>query len=238
MKSFIPVLLMAAFLGSAAVFAQQKNVTSVDTAKSIKAIAAVKGADARKDTVTSRHLGKIKLTTSPDSAEVSVDSVARGVSPSTVDSLKPGDHVLIVKHKGYFGKKVNVEVVADSAVTIDIALVKPASVVVQSDPASATVILDGKEAGVTPFENAKMKPGEHTLRIAKDKYVPVDVKVNAVEGKTDSLSFLLVAETTKPATVESKQGTKIGLDTTILIVLTSIFAVFGIVILGIESGSK
>jgi PEGA domain len=236
MKSAITFLFLFIFLGT--VSAQQKKPGFSDTVKAVKT---VKDSAAKKDSVVTIHFGKIKVAATPESSEVSVDSVVRGLSPVTVDSLKPGPHILIVKQKGYFGKKVNVDVVQDSVVAVDVALVKPAVLVVASDPAGAKIVFDGKESGVTPYENAKVKPGDHTLRLEKDLFVPLDLKIAATEGKTDSLSFTLVA--VKPPqiaapTASPQPTTKRGLDTTILIILTSLFVVFGIALFAVESGSK
>jgi hypothetical protein len=238
MKSSIAALLLLALCASSPLLAQQNKPAVADTSKNLKVVKPARDSVVKRDSAIAGRFGKIYLTTKPDTAEVSLDSVARGNSPCVLDSLKPGDHVLIVKRKGYFGKKVNVVVPADSTIPVDVALVKPATIFVSSVPESSTVKIDGKDAGVTPYENGKVKPGEHVLRIAKDKFVPVDITIVAAEGKTDSLSFSLVAEAPKSVVEPKKPGTKLGLDTTILIVLTGVFAVFGLVIIGVESGSK
>jgi hypothetical protein len=242
MKSTMPFIFLYTLLGTSLLFAQQKN-PGVQGA--VKASVAVKDTTVKKDTVAALHFGRISLTTQPETADVSVDSVFKGSSPLTLDSLVPGGHVLIIKRKGYFGKKVTVEVKADSTLPIDVALVKPGMFVITSNPIGAKVFIDGKESGVTPCENAKIKPGSHVLRLEKEQYVPFEMTIVATEGKTDSLSFTLVAAKPQPPAQTApvtQQNTPAavhrGLDTTILIVLASIFVVFGIVIFAAESGSK
>ena len=242
MKATISFLFFYVLLGTTLLFAQQKNPGAPGT---VKAALAVKDTMVKKDTVAALHFGRINLTTQPETADVSVDSVFKGNSPLTLDSMVPGGHVLIIKRKGYFGKKVTVEVKADSTLPVDVVLVKPGMFVISSNPTGARVFVDGKESGVTPFENAKIKPGDHVLRLEKEQYVPFEMTIAATEGKTDSLSFSLVALKPQPLAqaapvTQPKVPTSVkhGLDTTILIVLASIFVVFGIVIFATEAGSK
>jgi hypothetical protein len=239
MKYVLSFIFLFMVLGSAAAAggAQQKRSGPADT---VKAAMAVNDSAAKKDSVAAAvRFGRIKVTATPETAEVSVDSIARGTSPLTLDSLKPGAHVLIIKQKGYFGKKVSVDVMPDSTLTIDVALVKPAAFFVASAPAGAKVIFDGKESGVTPYENAKVKPGDHTVRLEKEQFAPLDLKIAATEGKTDSLSFALVALKPQAAQPAPQQpAAKRGIDTVILVVLTSLVVIFGIAIFAAESGSK
>lgn len=231
MKPAIMFLFLFVFIGTVAAAGGKSGLP--DTVGAVKT---VKDSAAKKDSAVTVHFGKILVTATPESAEVSVDSIVKGTSPLTLDSLRPGPHVLIVKQKGYFGKRVSVDVVQDSVVAVAVSLVKPAALVVASDPAGARIVFDGKEAGVTPYENAKVKPGDHTLRLEKDSFVPLDLKIAATEGKTDSLSFTLVA--VKPQTVAQTAPPRHGIDTTILIILTGLFVVFGIALFAVESGSK
>jgi hypothetical protein len=236
MKSAMPFLFLFALCGSTIVSAQQKNPGAHDT---VKTVSAVKDSMVKKDAVAALHFGRISLTTQPETADVSIDSVFKGSSPLALDSIAPGGHVLIIKRKGYFGKKVSVEVKADSTLSVDVSLVKPGTFVVASNPPGAKVFIDGKESGVTPCENAKIKPGAHALLIEKEQYVPLEMTIAATEGKTDSLSFSLVALKPQSLTQTAKPvAEKRGIDTTILIVLASIFVVFGIVVFAAESGSK
>jgi PEGA domain len=239
MKPAITFLFLFVFIGTVAAAggAVQKKAGVPDTVGAVKT---VKDSAAKKDSAVAVHFGKVTVAATPESAEVSVDSIVKGTSPLTLDSLRPGPHVLIVKQKGYFGKKVIVDVVQDSVIAVAVSLVKPAALVVASDPAGARIVFDGKDAGVTPYENAKVKPGDHTLRLEKDSFVPLDLKIAATEGRTDSLSFTLVA--VKPQTgaqaAPPQPAAKHGIDTTILIILTSLFVVFGIALFAVEAGSK
>ncbi|HMD67836.1 MAG TPA: PEGA domain-containing protein [Chitinivibrionales bacterium] len=187
------------------------------------------------DTATRLHFGHLSISTVPAGAEVSLDSVQKGQSPLTLDSLVPGTHVLIVKAAGYFGKKVSVDVPADSAVSLKVTLVLPARLVVVSQPSGAAAFLDNKELGVTPCDNPRIKPGDHTLKIEKAGFAPLEKRMALTEGKTDTASATLqplaAAGTVQKAAPAAK---KKGFDRIAAIIAVGAFVVFGVAILAVE----
>jgi hypothetical protein len=180
--------------------------------------------------------GRIAVTSIPEQAEVSVDSVAKGACPVTIDSLQQGMHVLIVRKKGYFGKKITVKVPPDSTVTVAVSLVKPGRLVLKSDPDQARVFLDGKEAGTTPYENATLKPGSHTVRCEKDSYAPFEKQLVVAEGSDDTLSVALspVREPQQEAKKAPAPAKKSSFDKVTTAIVAGLFAVFGIILFSIE----
>jgi|GEM_PF-1355471 hypothetical protein len=186
------------------------------------------------DAAASPHFGRLAIVTTPADAEVSLDSVMKGHGPLTLDSLMPGLHTLIVKAPGYFGKKVSMDVPADSTVNVSVALVLPARLVVISTPAGAATFLDGKELGVTPCDNSRVKPGKHTLKLDKAGYVPLEKAVSLSEGAADTLSLVLqplasTAVPQKPIPAPAK-----GFDKIAALVAVGAFVLFGVVVLVVE----
>lgn len=194
-----------------------------------------KDSTAVKDSTARPVYSRMSITTEPAQAEVSLDSVAKGESPLTIDSVTRGTHMLIIKKKGYFGKKVSVDVAGDSVVDVTVTLVAPGCLVVTSEPSGAGVFLDGKDLGVTPWENAKLKPGVHALSLHKDGFAAFEKQITVSEGKTDSISIVLQL---KPAakTMGSTAGKSkpVRFDRVAAIVAGCVFVAFGIGLLAIE----
>jgi len=188
-----------------------------------------------KDSAARPAYGRLSITTEPAQAEVMLDSAARGQSPCVLDSVTPGPHVLIIKKKGFFGKKVSIDVPADSMVALPVTLVAPGGLVVTTRPSGARVLLDGKEMGVTPWENAKLRPGTHAFACEKDGFAAYEKQVTVVEGKTDSLSFALEPKPAAPAAAPVKEkGKPVGFDKVTAIVVGCVFVVFAIVLLAVD----
>jgi PEGA domain len=163
----------------------QKPQVMADSAKPI----------VKKDTLVSdtaqTGFGRLHVISRPDSAQVVVDSAIQGIAPFSLDSIAPGPHTILVKKKGYFGKKINIVVRPQATEEISVFLVKPGSVFVKSDPAGAHCLIDGKEAGNTPCEIAKLKPGDYDLSVRLVNRAAQDRRITVAESKCDTLFFSL-----------------------------------------------
>lgn len=69
---------------------------------------------------------------------------------------------------------------------------QPSRFVVRSTPAGASLALDGKPVGRTPFD-LELKAGEHVLRVSSQGYRPIEKTVSVVAGVDESVSLDLVA---------------------------------------------
>jgi hypothetical protein len=104
-----------------------------------------------------------------------------------------------------------------------------------SEPSGAGVFLDGKDMGMTPWENAKLKPGAHALACQKDGFAAFEKQITVSEGKTDSLSIALQPKPAAKATESTAGKSKpVRFDRVAAIVAGCVFVVFGIVLLSVE----
>lgn len=60
-----------------------------------------------------------------------------------------------------------------------------------SDPAGATIFIDGNAMGKTPTSLKGVDPGEHVLRLAKDGYVDAETTVTLSVGETRNIKMTL-----------------------------------------------
>lgn len=76
---------------------------------------------------------------------------------------------------------------------VDALALEPAVVAVTSDPAGATIYIDGKKVGTTPLEQA-LSAGDHRAEARKDGFVTQTRELKAVQGIREALSFELLPE--------------------------------------------
>ena len=62
-----------------------------------------------------------------------------------------------------------------------------AAVAVTSDPSGADVYLDGRSIGLTPVARADLAPGDHTVRVERQGFFPVEKTVSLEAGKETTL---------------------------------------------------
>ena len=106
----------------------------------------------------------LAVTSEPEQARVFIDGAAVGATPYSGE-LAPGTHTVAVESTGR--QRQERQVVGRPGRDVQLAFVLPAmpkdpALTVESDPVGATVILDGKERGRTPFL-APVPPGRHEV---------------------------------------------------------------------------
>lgn len=157
-----------------------KTVPTPDTAKADTAI------------VEDSVVGTLVITTTPENAVVVFDDVSKGKSPVTINDVSVGKHSIIIKKKGHFLKKASITVTGGTESKLHFQLIKPAKITITSDPSGATVNINGKIKGKTPYSDSKIKPGECKLILSKDGFDDKELSMLPVNGGVDSLHFSFV----------------------------------------------
>ncbi len=118
--------------------------------------------------------GPAQIDSTPQGAQFQVDGKndPSWVTPFTVSGLTPGKHIISTNKAGYSSEIRSVEVAAGSKASLVLHLAPiNALLVVNSTPAGADVIIDGKPtARVTPAQFAVEK-GSHTVLLRKQGYL-------------------------------------------------------------------
>jgi hypothetical protein len=245
LKLFLTFFVWYAFSQAAG---PQKPEAANGPAAAAPGAAAQQTVAAHKDTAAARVADSIKtgfarltIQSQPDSAAVVIDSLEKGVTPARFDSLTPGLHTMLIKKKGYFVKKITTMLSPDSLHAISVVLVRPGGIAVRTEPAGATLYLDNKETGTTPFENTKLKPGAYALRLERAHYQTVERSVTVAEAACDTLFITLPLSKAFTDSVENAQkeaARKKGkFKRTVDLLVVGAFLVFGAVIFLIEAGS-
>jgi hypothetical protein len=89
----------------------------------------------------------------------------------------------------------------------------PAGLRIETEPAGATVSIDGKELGVSPLTVPNVTPGLRTVRVFRDGYAPTELSLEvAPEVALAPLRFSLQAVDSKAAVTSEPAGAAVALD--------------------------
>jgi len=99
-------------------------------------------------------------------------------------------------------RALTAQLVAPMLAQLAAAAVVPPRLLVVSDPPAALVHIDGRLAGVTPYERDVL-PGEHTLRVTYDRHAPAERRFSARSGDTTRVALELQRS---PATLRLRGG--------------------------------
>jgi serine/threonine protein kinase len=118
--------------------------------------------------------GSIQVDSNPQGAQIQIDgkSDPSWVTPFNLSGLTPGKHILVASKTGYVAETHSVDVTAASKSFVALQLFpSSAQIAVNSNPAGAEIVLDGRNTGrVTPAQFAVEK-GPHTILLRKAGYL-------------------------------------------------------------------
>jgi hypothetical protein len=129
--------------------------------------------------------GAMDLRSVPGGASVVIGETYRGKTPLTVSDLPPGTHDVIFSQFGY--QKLSTRVLVESGrITEVTATLVPATgaLAITSVPAGATVLVDGKNTGITPVTAGNLTPGNHTVAGSLDGYASLQQTVTVIPGQS------------------------------------------------------
>jgi len=118
---------------------------------------------------------RVRIDSQPPGAAVQVDGAEVGVTPLETELLQ-GEHTLVLTLDKYQPLSLQQQVQAGTGLVLDALRLQPADgrLVLDSDPAGASVSIDGAFQGTTPVTLALASGSAHVLRLTKPGYQPFD----------------------------------------------------------------
>ena len=135
--------------------------------------------------------GGLSLDSSPQGAEVQIDGRHEPgwVTPFTVTGLTVGGHTVSFSKAGHTGVSRTAQVAAGQNAVLAVQMAELAATIsVSSEPAGASVLLDGKDTGkVTPAQIVVAK-GSHKVVVRKQGYLEASGTLETVPGQPAQFS--------------------------------------------------
>jgi hypothetical protein len=141
--------------------------------------------------------GSLYVTSSPVGAQVYVDGVYRGSSPTTVGSLSQGTHTVLLSLSGYQDstRTVSINTGLTTAISANLVKIPPSTTYgtlsISSSPSAAETYVDNVFRGYSPLTLTDITPGSHaiTFRLAGYQDWMGTVQVNG--GQTTTMQGTL-----------------------------------------------
>jgi len=135
--------------------------------------------------------GSLFIRSDPSRSGVFLAGEYAGMTPLEIGNLTPGVYPLTIAKYGYANSSMEVKVVAGERSTAEVTL-EPLSggeILVNTDPAGATVSVDGVPSGVSPAGIANLSLGNHTIAATLEGYQPVEAQVMLEPGDTKTVNL-------------------------------------------------
>ena len=143
-----------------------------------------------------------------EGADIYVNNELKGRSKWT-GALKAGEYVVECKQEGHrpTSQGITVEVNADKSIELQRPIPITGYVSVISDPAGATVFIDGKESGKTPCNIKDVLVGNRKVTLTLTSYAQATKEVVVKEGEVADVNLTLKNTATSTfTTTTQKQG--------------------------------
>jgi hypothetical protein len=136
--------------------------------------------------------GTMVLSSFPDETSVVVDTEYKGKTPLTLEGLEPGIYNVTFSRFGYhkFSTPVKVESGSVSEVTASLEQ-ETGGLAINTSPAGARVMVDGADAGISPFIITNLPAGNHTLNVSLAGYTLQEQPVNVIANQTRAVNLVL-----------------------------------------------
>ena len=142
--------------------------------------------------------GTVEFKVRPPGAIVHIDGNPVGPSPIRIQDIAPGDHSYTVTSDGFEPSHGEFAFATGKNLYFDLELLSSAGLFhVGSQPAGATVWIDGEQLGVTPLELTDVELGEHQVRVALEGYAEIFRPVDTTDGRKGALDLTMVDHGTK-----------------------------------------
>ncbi len=155
------------------------------------------------------------VSSTPEGAFIILDGDSTGyVTPANLE-IDPGDHILELKLNGYNDYTVSFSVEKGDTYTINAILNDSITLIVNSTPEGATIILDGNNTGFLTPATLEIVPGEHELRLELVGYQSYVGTFYINGGDTYTVNVILENITTTSLQISSvPSGASIYVDGT------------------------
>ncbi len=112
---------------------------------------------------------EFRVAAEPSSARISIDGAVVGTG-TYAGAVQPGRRAILIEADDFAPHRREIDVAADAG-AVDIGTISlsplPARVAIRSNPAGATVLVNGDFRGATPLETQLAAAGEHRLSVRK-----------------------------------------------------------------------
>lgn len=165
--------------------------------------------DVKLDPIT----GLILVRSTPIGADVKVDGADRGKTPLLLTDLPVGRYRVNVSAVGFVSKDVELTVENRTPQALTVALASDsATLIVDSKPQGAAVVVNGLTKGTTPCEIDRLPTGENAVSITLADHLPFQQKVKLQAGDVQKIEATLSPQPASLSVISTPAGAKVYVD--------------------------
>ena len=154
----------------------------------------------------------ISIFSEPDGADVYLDGVSKGKSPLLMKEIEGGTHLIKIEKDGY--KKIE-ETFNANQVSMEkkyALLPVTGGLSIETDPDGAEVMIDGKNAGLSPLQLSGLSAKKYLVHLEKKGFTSKTLTVDIQGEKITQIKETLIQMDTQPPTITFVPLEKVGME--------------------------
>ncbi len=157
--------------------------------------------------------GTLNIETDPSDAEVFINGISRGKTPTTIDRIPEGSVTIDIKTAGYEPHTRQVSLAAGEVQKINLAMKPlPGTILIVSIPNDARVYINDEFKGTTPFTFEKVPPATYRIRVERPGCEPNARDVVVEKSASLTEEFRMTKITGRIEVVTAPAGATVLLD--------------------------
>jgi hypothetical protein len=157
--------------------------------------------------------GTLTIETDPADAEVFINGISRGKTPTTIERIPEGSVNIEIKSLGYESHARQVSLAAGEVQKINLSLKPlPGTIQIVSIPSEARVYVNDEFKGMTPFTFEKAPPGTYRIRVERPGCEPNARDVVIQKSASLTEEFRMTKITGRIEVVTAPAGSAVLLD--------------------------
>ena len=161
--------------------------------------------------------GSLRIISNEPDVEIYVDGEDKGKAPITMNDIRPGEHIVGARKKGFKPQEQTQRVASNENAIVSFRMeVAPpdrphAGLKVQSTIPNAEVFLDGSSLGRAPVDRNDLDPGKHYVSVHRDGYTDFKREIVLQENQAVTLVADLSA-TGSLRILSTPEGAEVRID--------------------------
>ncbi len=157
--------------------------------------------------------GLVLVHSSPEGADIEINGAHQGQTPALITDLVFGKYRVELSKQGHRSRQVELAIEDRTPKKIDVDLISDtARLQIASEPAGATVHINGLNRGQTPLEVDDIPEGETRVQVHLDGYHPYDETLRLSAGDRRHLNISLPPVPSTLTVVSVPPGARIYVD--------------------------
>ena len=157
-----------------------------------KQFSVTEGSSAEVFQILNPWTGEVKIETQPPGAKIFVNKRTAGTTPTNVQNLPEGSHIISLKKEGYYDEEIKI-LCGEGKNNVIRKSLRPhvGEISISTAPKGAIIKIDGNTVGKSNKTIKELAVGQHTIAITKKGYLPINEIVELTVDQKIPLSFNL-----------------------------------------------